>query len=237
MEFNQPGTGAGDKIDMKALVGRLLLVYPKRIELGVQTQAFGAKDPLVADVVVLDGPNPGEQLHEVFIFPGALIGQLKHLIGNPNPVLGRLGYGVAKPGQNPPYELGLYDHTDEQTARHWLNNHPLGVQQPAQQTGAAAQPGNGASAYAGNGAAQQTSNGAPAQGSNGATAQMLPNGGYTNGGSVNTSTGEISGGAPAAVNIDTVRALLGLNLPDQAIADTTGATLEQVAAIRNLPVG
>jgi hypothetical protein len=230
MEFNQPGTGAGDKIDMKALVGRLLLVYPKRIELGVQTQGFGPKDPLVADVVVLDGPTAGEELHEAFIFPGALIGQLKHLIGNPNPVLGRLGYGVAKPGQNPPYELGLYDHNDEQTARRWLNNHPLGVQQAAQQTS------NGAAAQPGNGAHQQTSNGAPAQGSNGATAQMLPNGGYANG-SVNTSTGEIGGGAPAAVNIDTVRALLGLNLPDQAIADTTGATLEQVAAIRNLPVG
>lgn len=225
MEFNQPGTGAGDKIDMKSLIGRLLLVYPKRIELGVQTQGFGPKDPLVADVVVLDGPTAGEQLHEAFIFPGALIGQLKHLIGNPNPVLGRLGYGTAKPGQNPPYELGPYGHDDEQTARNWLNSHPLGVQQ------APAQSSTPAPAQSSNGAHAQASTPAPAQGGNGATAQ-LPDGGY-----VNTGTGEVTGGPAGGVNFDAVRTLLGLNMPDQAVASATGATLEQVAAIRNLPVG
>lgn len=226
MEFNQPGTGAGDKIDLKTLHGRLLLVYPKRIEKGVITQGFGEKDPLVADVVVLDGPKPGEELLDAFLFPGVLIGQLKKFIGDPNPALGRLTYGEAKPGMNAPWMLAEYSAADAQLATQWVNSHPRTFNKtagtpPVQST--ALQPGG----------AVNTSAAPPPQ----------P---YDNGGGyVNTGTGEITplpadikaAPAPGGLNVDTIRTLLGLNISDADIAASTGATPDQIAAIRNLPVG
>jgi hypothetical protein len=199
-QFNQPGTSSGDRIDLKDNLGRLLLIYPKKIEVGVPTEGLGLKDPLVADVVVLDGPSPGQEYHDTFIFPGVLIGQLKQYIGHANPALGRLTYGEAKPGKNAPYQLSEYSAQDAAIASAWVNAHPRGFTQPA-----------------------------PAQ---------QPPAAQQNGGHVDISTGEITepAAAPAGVNIDTIRALLGLNLPDQTIADNTGATLAQVQAIRNLPV-
>lgn len=234
MEFNQPGTGAGDKIDLKTLHGRLLLVYPKRIEKGVITQGFGEKDPLVADVVILDGPNPGTELLDAFIFPGVLIGQLKKFIGDPNPALGRLTYGEAKPGMNAPWMLAEYSTADAQLATQWVNSHPRTFNKaagtpPVQST--ALQPGGAVNTSA-----------APPQ-DNG--------GGY-----VDRATGEIhpaaipaapppaalppnvqAAPAPGGLNVDTIRTLLGLNISDADIAASTGATPEQIAAIRNLPVG
>lgn len=244
--FNQPGTASGDKLDLDQLTGRLLLIYPKE-QKTVPTQAFGPKDALVADIVVLDGPAAGEELRDAFIFPGYMIGQLKQYIGNPNPALGRVAKGQGKPGQQAPWVLDDYVlGVDDVVATQWLNAHPKGFNspgtghttvapghQPDYQAAAAAQALEQQRQAA---AVQQSYQPTPPQTT---TADLLPNGGY-----VNQQTGEITplpqtvqaAPAPGGVNIDTVRTLLSLAVPDADIIANTGATQDQLNAIRNLPV-
>jgi hypothetical protein len=246
--FNQPGAASGDKLEIEQLNGRLLLIYPKEVKVNVAT-SFGPKDPLVADIVVLDGPQPGEELHDAFIFPGVMIGQLKGYIGNPNPALGRVGYGVAKPGQKAPWQLLVFTEQDAAIASAWVNAHPRGFNSPAP----AAQPPavngyvdqNAAAAQAleqqRQAAAAQQAQAAQAAASQQQAAQAAAAAGY---GAYNPGTGEVSQPAAAqppaqqagAVNVDTIRTLLSLAVPDQDIANNTGATLDQINAIRNLPV-
>lgn len=240
--FNQPGAASGDKLELENYVGRLLLIFPKEVKVAVAT-SFGPKDPLVADIVVLDGPTAGEELRDAFIFAGVVIGQLKGYIGNPNPALGRLGYGEAKPGQKPPYKLNDFTEQDAAAASAWINTHPRGFNAPAaahpvtQTQGVlpAGVPGGyspGGQVDAGAAALEQQRQAYAAQ-------QAAQAAGY---GQVNTGTGEVSQPAAAAppqtagaVNVDTVRTLLNLAIPDAEIMANTGATQEQLNAIRNLP--
>jgi hypothetical protein len=245
MDFNQPSAAAGDKLDIEQLNGRLLLIWPKEVKVAVAT-SFGPKDPLVADIVVLDGPTAGEELRDAFIFPGVMIGQLKGYIGNPNPALGRVGYGVAKPGQKAPWQLNDFTEQDAAIASAWINAHPRGFanapaaqqQPPAQQQayaqGGYTQPPVDAAAQA---LEQQRAAAAAVQNQftqSAPPAQVAAPGGYAN-----TATGEITPppAAPTAgaVNVETIRTLLNLAIPDDQIAANTGATLEQITAIRNLP--
>ena len=93
---------AGGGIDYAELNGRLLLIEPHSLEVGVRT-SLGDKDAVRADVTVLDGTDPGTQHPDTLIFPKVLIGQLRSRLGQK--VIGRLGQGVAKPGQNAPWLL------------------------------------------------------------------------------------------------------------------------------------
>jgi hypothetical protein len=245
MGFNQPAQ-PGDKLELDALAGRLLLVYPKE-HTTKTTEAFGEKDVLIADIVVLDGNNAGEELRDAYIFPGMMIGQLKGYIGNPDPALGRLGKGQPKPGKQAPWILADFTDQDAQIATAWVNAHPRGFhrpqpqqqQQPAQTTQytpqqdpiyttqqqdpAAAQAleqQRAAAALQG----QFTQAAPPAQ-------QVPAPGGYAN-----TGTGEITPApAPGNVDVGNVRTLLNLAIPDPQIIAATGATQEQINAIRNLP--
>lgn len=98
--FSQPAQAAG--IKWEDLQGRLLLIEPKAVETGIQT-AFGEKEAVRADVTVIDAPDAPEVYPDALIFPGVLISQTRSLIGKM--VLGRLGQGVGKPGQKPPWRL------------------------------------------------------------------------------------------------------------------------------------
>jgi hypothetical protein len=234
--FNQPGAASGDKLELENYVGRLLLIYPKEVKVAVAT-SFGPKDPLVADMVILDGPTAGEELRDAFIFAGVVIGQLKGYIGNPNPALGRLGYGEAKPGQKPPYKLNDFTEQDAAAASAWINAHPRAFNSPAAahpatQTQGVLPAGQQGGYDAGAAALEQQRQAYAAQ-------QAAQAAGY---GQVNTGTGEVSQPAAAAppaqaggVNVDTVRTLLNLAIPDAEIMANTGATQEQLNAIRNLP--
>jgi hypothetical protein len=239
MDFNQPGAASGDKLEIEQLHGRLLLIYPKEVKVSVAT-SFGPKDPLVADIVVLDGPNAGEELRDAFIFPGVMIGQLKGYIGNPNPALGRVGYGVAKPGQKAPWQLLDFTPEDAAIASAWVNSHPRGFNSPAAPHPATqgVLPNNGYTppvdyqAQAAQQALEQQRAAAAtaAQFTQATPQQTVPAG-------VNPSTGEITTPpAGGAVNVETVRTLLNLAIPDDQIMANTGATQDQLNAIRNLPV-
>jgi hypothetical protein len=93
---------ANDGVNFEDHNGRLLLVEVLGQEQAVKT-SFGDKNPIRANVTVLDGDQAGETFEDTLIFPTVLISQLRPRIGEK--VLGRLGQGNAKPGQKPPWLL------------------------------------------------------------------------------------------------------------------------------------
>jgi hypothetical protein len=152
--------------------------------------------------------------------------------------------GQGKPGQQAPWILADFTDQDAAIATQWVNAHPRGFNSPtAQQGQTTVAPGHQVD-YQAQAAAQALEQQRQAQAlqqsyQNAQAAGQLP----TQGGYVNTSTGEITNQPAAAppaqagaVNIDTVRTLLGLAVPDDQIIANTGATQEQINAIRNLPV-
>jgi hypothetical protein len=118
-QFDNPGTTAA--LDLNALNGKLLLIKPSRVEVGITT-VLGAKDATVADVHVLDGDNPGELLAEAFVWPKVLQSQLRSTVSSGRFVLGRLGQGVAKPGQSKPWVLADATDEDRAVARKYLTD-------------------------------------------------------------------------------------------------------------------
>jgi hypothetical protein len=118
----EPAFGApappGATIDYKELNGSLLLITVLGVEKDVAT-SLGAKDAIRADMVVLDGPNTGDEHPGTLIFPRVLQSQLRSKVGQR--ILGRLGQGTAKPGQSAPWLLNEADDGDKATAMAWLN--------------------------------------------------------------------------------------------------------------------
>jgi len=115
-QFTDPGTSTG--IQWGDVKGSLLLVTVHSLEPGIVT-SLGEKDAIRADIVVLDGDQSGEVYDDALVFPRKLIGQLRPRIGEK--VLGRLGQGNAKPGQNPPWELTPATDADKKVAAAHLN--------------------------------------------------------------------------------------------------------------------
>jgi hypothetical protein len=116
-QFDDPSDSTG--IDLKTLTGRLLLILPERVEIGIQT-VLGPRDATVADVHILDGPEPGSIHRDVFLWPKVLQSQVRSNVGTGRYKLGRLGTGTAKPGQNPPWKLDAATDTEKTTARRYL---------------------------------------------------------------------------------------------------------------------
>lgn len=108
--FDNPASG---KFEAKNHNGRLLLITPKDYLTGVKT-INGEKDCIDGEVVVLPEPGKGELevIDNARLFGGQLIAATKSKIGKM--VLGRLGQGTAKPGQNAPWILT--DPTDDDRA-------------------------------------------------------------------------------------------------------------------------
>jgi hypothetical protein len=115
--FDDPASASA--LDLEGLIGRLLLVQPSRVETGVKT-TLGEKDATVVDLHVIDGPNSGEVHDEAFVWPRVLQAQLRPKVGTGRYVLGRLGKGVAKPGQNAPWKLADATDDDKELARKYL---------------------------------------------------------------------------------------------------------------------
>lgn len=100
--------------------GALLLITPTEYRPEVNTTR-GPTDAVVVDFTVLDGARAGETATGSLIFPKVLKGALKSKVGTGRMVLGRLGKGVAKPGQSAPWVLGEPTEQDKQTARDHLS--------------------------------------------------------------------------------------------------------------------
>ena len=120
--FESPGsTSAG--VDFETLKGRLLLITGHQVE--TIPTSFGEKECVRADLLVLDGPTAPEEHKDTLIFPKVLIGQLRSNIGTGKMILGRLGQGVAKPGQKPPWLLQDPTDADRKIARTWYESTKL----------------------------------------------------------------------------------------------------------------
>ena len=131
--FDDPGTSSsGDRFDMKANTGALLLIKPLK-KVDNITTAFGDKDATSADVHVVDGPNAGKVYTDSLIFPGVLQGQLRSNIGTGRFNLGRLGQRVSKPGQQPAWALDVATEPDKEMARKYLAGYkePVAAAAPA----------------------------------------------------------------------------------------------------------
>jgi hypothetical protein len=130
--FQQPSQG--DRVDMKDLFGSLVLIWAKEYREGITTP-FGEKDAINADIHVLDGAKGGEKFESTFVFGGALIGSLKSSIGG-DPVLGRIGQGVSKPGQNAPWIINPFTDADAALATGYIQRMPKPFQQAANEQAA-----------------------------------------------------------------------------------------------------
>lgn len=116
--WSDPGSSSGVEFDQ--LNGRLLLIKPIQTE-NVNT-SFGEKECVRADLVILDGVGAPDEAKDILIFPKVLIGQVRATIGTGRMVLGRLGQGVAKPGQKPPWKLDDPTDADRKIARSWYES-------------------------------------------------------------------------------------------------------------------
>ena len=114
--FQQPSQG--DKFDVGEHTGSLCLFFVHDVRQGINT-SFGDKEAVACDVHVLDGKDAGEIYSDCLIFQGALIGSLRRAAGG-DPVLARIGTGVAKPGQNAPYILPEFTTDDAVKAEAYL---------------------------------------------------------------------------------------------------------------------
>lgn len=116
--FGDPGSTTG--VDLDAHNGRLLLITPTEQEKDIST-AFGPSDAVRADVASLgEGPHETEEFPDVLIFPRVLQSQLRSYIGTGKAALGRLGKGVAKPGQSAPWQLAPATDADKAVARTYM---------------------------------------------------------------------------------------------------------------------
>jgi hypothetical protein len=113
--FDPPGSAS--KIVWKDYLGSLLLIEVQKIEEKVPTR-YGDTDAVRAAIHVLAGPNEGDGLMDALVFPRVLQSQLRGKVGGR--VLGRLGQGAAKTGQDAPWKLDDPTEADKQTARAWI---------------------------------------------------------------------------------------------------------------------
>lgn len=128
--FQQPSQG-GDKVPFAELVNSLVLIVVREYRTGITT-VNGMKDAVAADVHVLDGPKASEVYDNALIFQSVIVGSTKSAAGG-EPVLGRVGIGVAKPGQNAPYILAPFTDADAAIAGpYWARLQAAQFQAPAQ---------------------------------------------------------------------------------------------------------
>ncbi len=115
--FNDPASGSGDKLPLNDLNGSLLLFTVHELVLQIPTK-FGVSDAVRADVAVLDGSSKGETYKDTLVFPRVLRSQLRDSVGEM--VLGRLGQGEAKGGQDPPWLLFTASDDEKLTGERYL---------------------------------------------------------------------------------------------------------------------
>lgn len=117
--FNDPSNS--DLLPLDELLGNLLLLTVYEETDPINT-VHGPQTAIRADVVVLDGPKAGEEFGDTLIFPRVLKSQLRRSAGGLM-VVGRLGQGNKKPGQNPPWTLTAATPAEKATAKAWVDAH------------------------------------------------------------------------------------------------------------------
>lgn len=112
---------ASEGIKWSDLNGSLVLIEVLGTEAGIQT-VHGSTDAVRANISVLDGGLSGDRYDDALIFPRVLQGQVRSKVGQL--VLGRVGQGVAKPGQTAPWKLAEATPSDVSKAEAHMRNAP-----------------------------------------------------------------------------------------------------------------
>jgi hypothetical protein len=121
-------TGGGPKFEPDELNGALLLCFPSGLKT-VFSKEYGEAEGTVTDVHILSGGRAGEVLLAVLIFQKLLQSDLRPLVGSGDPVLGRLGKGVASKGKSAPWIFEPPTDDDLAIAQKYvatLDNAPIG---------------------------------------------------------------------------------------------------------------
>ena len=124
-DFANPSeaTGGGDSWNLTEEAEDELVLFTPLREDTVDTEEWGAKPIIVADVVVINTKKPekSETHDEVYIFGGYLRGSLKSFIGTRR-VLGRLEKGDTKIKGNYPWILADPSEADKTAAKAYLSS-------------------------------------------------------------------------------------------------------------------
>jgi hypothetical protein len=134
--FTSPG-GQGPKPE--DLKGHLLIITPLEVRTGINT-TLGPSDAISVDVVDLDAPGGPEEHVRCLWFSKVLLGSLRSKLGEK--VLARMGQGVARPGQSPPWILedATQDNAAVTRATEWLTARTVNAFQAPQPSTAPAEP-------------------------------------------------------------------------------------------------
>lgn len=111
--FADPSAPGGDKLPLPELNNALLVIEVTEALRNVST-AFGDSDPVRCTVHAVDGVHANKTFDDTLIFPKVLASQLRDKVGQV--VVGRLGQGVAKPGQSAPWTLNSVTVADKEAA-------------------------------------------------------------------------------------------------------------------------
>lgn len=126
--FQQPPPAASS-IKTAELNGCLVLIYAERFQADCVMPDGKTIDGVEAAVHVLDGPKGGEVLRGM-IFQRVMVGSLRNAVGG-DPVLGRVGQGVANPGKSAPWVLNPFTDADAALAMGYIARARPGIQQAA----------------------------------------------------------------------------------------------------------
>lgn len=106
--------------EIKKYVGSLVLVAVNEY-LPVFTTAQGTAPAVRAEVAVVDGPGAGDRYPDAMFFGKRIVPQLQRSVGST--VLGRIGLGDKKAGQNAPYQLDKAGAGDAEKANAYVQAH------------------------------------------------------------------------------------------------------------------
>ena len=128
--FQQPAENTGEKVPMAELVGIPLSSSRSTKSARASPPSSARKKPSPATCTSSTARRQARCTRTRCIFQGALIGSLKGAVGG-DPVLGRVGLGVKKPGQNAPYILMPFTAQDAVIATAYIQRLPQPFQAPS----------------------------------------------------------------------------------------------------------
>ena len=112
---------SGNHFRLEDFEGETVLFAPYEYLDEVQT-VNGTKPATLTDVAVLS--QGGAVYYDAMIFPLKVMGRLRRTIDKGRPVLGVIGKGEKKAGQNTPWELHSADEDGVRAARDFLAENP-----------------------------------------------------------------------------------------------------------------
>jgi hypothetical protein len=117
----RPAPDIENSFKTKNYMGALLLIYPTSFQAQRET-VNGPADVVIADLVVLDGPDSPQVHVAAWLWGVVLADQLKDSVDK-GPVLARLGTKVTKSGRTA-YQLETFTPEDAAVASAYLKAHP-----------------------------------------------------------------------------------------------------------------